>query len=254
MHIKDNVFIVTGGASGLGAAVSQLIAHEGGTVVIADVDDPKGHALVQALGSSVHFVHCDVTSETDGLNAVNAALALGSLRGLINCAGIAPAEKTVGKNGPHTLETFARTVQINLVGTFNMLRLAADAMSQLEPQANDERGVIINTASAAAFEGQMGQAAYAASKGGIAAMTLPIARDLARFGIRCVTVAPGIFSTPLLLNMPPEVQSALGKQAPFPARPGQPKEFAAMVKAVIENVMLNGTTIRLDGALRMPPK
>lgn len=254
MRIRDNVFVVTGGASGLGAAVSLRLAREGGRVIVADVDQAKGIALTQTLGSTVQFVRCDVTSEADGLRVIAAATALGELRGLINCAGVAPAEKTLGQSGPHRLESFAHTVQVNLIGSFNMLRLAAEAMSAQASLEDGERGLIINTASVAAFEGQIGQAAYAASKGGIAAMTLPIARDLARFGIRCVCIAPGIFATPLLLGMPAEVQMALAQQVPFPARLGEPDEFAALVQAVIENSYVNGTTLRLDGALRMPPK
>lgn len=254
MQIQDHTFIVTGGASGLGAAVCARLVREGGRVIVADVDETKGLAFAQGLGTAAQFVRCDVTSEADGARTITAATAMGGLRGLINCAGVAPAEKTLGQSGPHRLETFVHTLQINLVGTFNMLRLAAQAMSQLASLAHEERGVIINTASAAAFEGQIGQAAYAASKGGIAAMTLPIARDLARFGIRCVSIAPGIFATPLLLGMPAEVQMALGQQVPFPARMGEPEEFAALVQTIVENVYLNGTTLRLDGALRMPPK
>jgi len=199
-------------------------------------------------------VRCDVASEADGKAAVEAAAALGTLRGLVNCAGIAVGEKTVGKDGPHALASFARVIGINLVGTFNMIRLAADAMSRLEPTAEGERGVLVNTASVAAFDGQIGQAAYAASKGGVVGMTLPIARDLARSGIRCVTIAPGLFATPMLLGMPQEVQDSLGRQVPFPSRLGKPEEYAALVRHIIENVMLNGETIRLDGAIRMQPK
>ncbi len=180
--------------------------------------------------------------------------ALGALRGLVNCAGIAIGEKTVGKDGPHALPSFARVIGINLIGTFNMIRIAAEAMSKLDATADAERGVLINTASVAAYDGQIGQAAYAASKGGIVGMTLPIARDLARQGIRCVTIAPGLFATPMLLGMPQEVQDALGKQPPYPARLGRPDEYAALAKHIIENVMLNGETIRLDGAIRLPPK
>ena len=254
MQIKDNVFIVTGGASGLGGATARLIVDCGGRVVIADVTADKGEALARELGASARFVRCDVSAEADGQAAVAAAGAMGPLRGLVNCAGIAVGEKTVGKDGPHRLDAFARVITINLVGSFNMIRLAADAMSKLSPTADGERGVIVNTASVAAFDGQIGQAAYAASKGGIVGMTLPIARDLSRSGIRCVTIAPGIFETPMLMGMPPEVQDSLGKQVPFPSRLGRPAEYASMVKAIFDNVMLNGETIRLDGGIRMQPK
>jgi NAD(P)-dependent dehydrogenase (short-subunit alcohol dehydrogenase family) len=254
MQIQGNAFIVTGGASGLGGATAQMLAKAGGEVVIADVTADKGEALARELGAATRFVRCDVTSEADGKAAVDAALALGPLRGLINCAGIAPAEKTVGKDGPHRLETFARTIGVNLIGTFNMIRLAAAAMSRQEATDDGERGVIINTASVAAFDGQMGQAAYAASKGGVVGMTLPIARDLSRNGIRVVTIAPGLFETPMLLGMPAEVQESLAKQVPFPSRLGKPAEYAHLVASILGNVMLNGETIRLDGAIRMQPK
>jgi NAD(P)-dependent dehydrogenase (short-subunit alcohol dehydrogenase family) len=254
MQVKDNVFIVTGGASGLGGAVSRMLADQGGQVVIADVQVDKGEALARELGDRARFVKCDVTSEGDAKAAVAAALSAGPLRGLINCAGIAIGEKTIGKDGPHRLDSFARVLQINVVGTFNMIRLAAEAMSNQEPTADGERGVVVNTASVAAFDGQIGQAAYSASKGAVVAMTLPLARDLARSGIRCVTVAPGIFETPMLLGMPPEIQESLGKQVPFPSRLGKPVEYAHLVRAILENVMLNGETIRLDGAIRMQPK
>ncbi|GAB4473204.1 MAG: SDR family NAD(P)-dependent oxidoreductase [Burkholderiaceae bacterium] len=253
MEIKNNAFIVTGGASGLGGATSRMLAAMGGKVVIADVQADKGEALARELGNAT-FVKCDVTSEADGKAAVAAALALGPLRGLVNCAGIAIGEKTVGKDGPHRLDTFARVINVNLIGSFNMIRLAADAMSGQEADADGERGVLINTASVAAFDGQIGQAAYAASKGGIVGMTLPIARDLSRAGIRCMTIAPGIFETPMLLGMPREVQESLGKMVPFPQRLGKPAEYAALVRHIIENVMLNGEVIRLDGAIRMQPK
>lgn len=252
MLFKDKAFVVTGGASGLGEATARRIAAAGGKVVIADLQAEKGEALARELGGV--FVRCDVTQEADGKATIAAAQALGELRGLVNCAGIATGEKTVGKEGPHDLTRFARTIGINLVGTFNMIRLAAAAMSELPALENGERGVIVNTASVAAFDGQMGQAAYAASKAGVAGMTLPIARDLARNGIRVVTIAPGLFETPMLLGMPPEVQESLGKQAPFPARLGKPAEYAQLVEAVFANPMLNGETIRLDGAIRLQPK
>jgi NAD(P)-dependent dehydrogenase (short-subunit alcohol dehydrogenase family) len=254
MQIKDNVFIVTGGASGLGGGASRLLAAHGAKVVIADVQADKGEALARELGASVRFVKCDVTSEADAQAVVNAAQQFGTLRGLVNCAGIAIGEKTVGKDGPHALASFTRVVTINLIGSFNMIRMAATAMSKLEPTADGERGVLINTASVAAFDGQIGQAAYSASKGGVVGMTLPIARDLSRSGIRVCTIAPGIFATPMLLGMPQEVQDSLGKQVPFPSRLGKPEEYAALAKHIIENVMLNGETIRLDGAIRLQPK
>jgi NAD(P)-dependent dehydrogenase (short-subunit alcohol dehydrogenase family) len=254
MQIQNNAFIVTGGASGLGGATVQMLVNAGGKVVIADVTADKGEALARDFGVAARFVKCDVTSEADGKAAVTAALAFGPLRGLINCAGIGPAEKTLGKDGPHRLESFSRAIGINLIGTFNMIRLAADAMAKQDATADGERGVIVNTASVAAFDGQMGQAAYAASKGGVVGMTLPIARDLARNGIRVVTIAPGLFETPMLLGMPAEVQESLARQVPFPSRLGRPAEYAHLVASILGNVMLNGETIRLDGAIRMQPK
>ncbi|RFP12416.1 3-hydroxyacyl-CoA dehydrogenase [Duganella sp. BJB488] len=252
MQIQNNVFIVTGGASGLGAATARMIVEQGGKVVLADVQVEPGEALAAELKAV--FVKCDVTSEADGKAVVDAALALGTLRGLINCAGVAPAVKTVGKDGPHPLDVFQRTVNINLVGTFNMARLAADAMGKTAATDSGERGVIINTASVAAFDGQIGQAAYAASKAAVAGLTLPMARDLSRSAIRVMTIAPGIFETPMLMGMPEEVRSALGNMVPFPPRLGRPDEYAHLAKAIIENTMLNGETIRLDGAIRMQPK
>ncbi|MBA5607564.1 SDR family NAD(P)-dependent oxidoreductase [Duganella sp. FT3S] len=252
MQIQDNVFIITGGASGLGAATARMIVEAGGKVVLADVQVEAGQALAAELKGT--FVKCDVTSEADGLAVVAAAQALGTLRGLVNCAGVAPAVKTVGKDGPHPLDVFQRTVNINLVGTFNMARLAADAMGKTAATEQGERGIIINTASVAAFDGQIGQAAYASSKAAVAGMTLPMARDLSRSGIRVMTIAPGIFETPMLLGMPAEVQQALGAMVPFPPRLGKPAEYAHLAKTIIENVMLNGETIRLDGAIRMQPK
>ena len=252
MHIQDNVFIVTGGASGLGAATARMLAANGATVVIADVQAEAGQALATELKGQ--FVRCDVTQETDAQAVVDAAVGLGTLRGLVNCAGVAPAVKTVGKDGAHPLDVFQRAVNINLVGTFNMARLAAEAMGKTEPAEHGERGIIINTASVAAFDGQMGQAAYASSKAAVAGLTLPMARDLSRNGIRVMTIAPGIFETPMLMNMPQEVRDSLGKMVPFPPRLGLPTEFAHLARAIIENVMLNGETIRLDGAIRMQPK
>jgi NAD(P)-dependent dehydrogenase (short-subunit alcohol dehydrogenase family) len=255
MQIGNHVFLVTGGASGLGAATARLLAAEGGSVVIADLDRAAGEKLAAKLGSAVRFALTDVTSETDAQAAVDLALqTFGHLHGLVNCAGVAPSEKVVGRDGPHRLESFAKTININLVGTFNMIRLAAVAIAKEEPGEGGERGVIVNTASIAAFDGQIGQAAYAASKGGVAALTLPIARELARSGIRVVTIAPGIFETPMMAAFPQEVQDALAKSVPFPQRLGRPAEFAALVRHIVENPMLNGETIRLDGALRMPPR
>ncbi|MGE5649825.1 3-hydroxyacyl-CoA dehydrogenase [Noviherbaspirillum sp. UKPF54] len=252
MQIGNNVFIVTGGASGLGAATARMIVDNGGKVVIADVQVEAGEKLATELKG--RFVKCDVTSEADAKAVVDAATSMGTLRGLVNCAGIAPAVKTVGKDGPHPLDVFQRTVNVNLVGTFNMARLAADAMSKTDASADGERGVIINTASVAAYDGQIGQAAYGASKAAVVGMTLPMARDLSRNGIRVMTIAPGIFETPMLLGMPQEVQDALGRMVPFPPRLGKAAEYAHLAKSIIENVMLNGETIRLDGAIRMQPK
>jgi NAD(P)-dependent dehydrogenase (short-subunit alcohol dehydrogenase family) len=252
MEIRDSVFLVTGAASGLGAAVARMVAAEGGRVVVADVQRTAGEALVKELGVAARFAMTDVTSEADAKAAVALALeSFGHLHALVNCAGIAPAAKVVGRDGPHRLDTFANVVSINLIGTFNMLRLAAEAIANEEPGDDGERGVIVNTASVSAFDGQIGQAAYAASKGGVAAMTLPIARELARVGIRVLAIAPGIFETPMMASFTPEVQEALGKSVPFPQRLGKPAEFAALVKHICENRMLNGETIRLDGALRM---
>jgi NAD(P)-dependent dehydrogenase (short-subunit alcohol dehydrogenase family) len=252
MQIQNSVFIITGGASGLGAATARMIAENGGKVMLADVQDTAGEKLATELKG--RFVKCDVTSEADAKAAVDAALEIGTLRGLVNCAGVAPAVKTVGKDGPHPLDIFQKTVNVNLIGTFNMARLAADAMSRTEVGAQGERGVIINTASVAAYDGQIGQTAYAASKAAVVGLTLPMARDLARYGIRVMTIAPGIFETPMLLGMPQEVRDALGRTVPFPPRLGKPEEFAHLAKTIIENVMLNGETIRLDGAIRMQPK
>lgn len=255
MHFKDTVVIITGGASGLGGATADAVVAAGGKVLIADVNESTGAEKVKALGASkATFVKCDVTSEADGQAAVEAALAMGTLRGLVNCAGIGRAAKTVGKEGPANLADFSRVVSINLIGTFNMARLAAEAMSAQEPNAEGERGVIVNTASVAAYDGQVGQAAYGASKAGVVGLTLPMARDLSRNGVRVMTIAPGIFETPMLLGMPAEVQQALGKQVPFPSRLGRPAEYAALVASILGNVMLNGETIRLDGAIRMAPK
>ncbi len=252
MNISGQEFIVTGGASGLGEGTARMLVAAGARVVIADMQEAKGQALAQELGAT--FMRCDVSQEGDAKAVVERACTLGPLMGLINCAGIAPAEKTVGKNGPHSLDVFSRVVQVNLIGTFNMTRLAAQAMSANEPQASGERGVIINTASVAAFDGQIGQAAYSASKAGVAGMTLPLARDLSRHGIRVMTIAPGIFATPMVAGMPEPIQASLAAAVPFPSRLGQPSDFAKLVRQIIDNDMLNGEVIRLDGAIRMPPR
>jgi len=255
MQIKDKIFLVTGAGSGLGAATARMLAEAGAKVVLADLNREAGEKLSLELGASTCFVATDVADEESAVNAVQTAISkFGGLHGLVNCAGVAPAEKVVGKEGPHRLESFAKVININLVGTFNMLRLAAEAMQKGEPDAAGERGVIINTASVAAFDGQLGQAAYAASKGGIVALTLPVARELARSGIRCMTIAPGIMETPMLLGMSPEVQDSLNKMVPFPSRMGKPAEYAALVKHIAENAYLNGEVIRLDGAIRMGAK
>jgi len=255
MQIKNCVFLVTGGASGLGEATVRMAIEQGGKAVIADLQSDAGEKLAKALGANARFVKTDVTSEADAKAAVGLALKeFGGLQVLVNCAGIAVAEKTVGKEGPHQLASFTRVVNVNLIGTFNMIRIAADAMAKAGPNAAGERGVIVNTASVAAFDGQMGQAAYSASKGGIVGMTLPIARDLARNGVRVMTIAPGIFETPMMAGLPPEAQESLGKQVPFPSRLGRPPEFAQLVRSIVENEMLNGEVIRLDGAIRMAPR
>ncbi len=255
MQLKGSTFIVTGGASGLGEATARVLAEGGANVLIADLQPEKGQALALSLGKQARFMRTDVTSEDDGKAAVALALKeFGALNGLVNCAGIAIAEKTIGKNGPHALASFTRCVTVNLIGTFNMIRLAADAMAKGTPNAAGERGVIVNTASVAAYDGQIGQAAYSASKGGIVGLTLPIARDLSRDGIRVCTIAPGLFETPMMDTLPKEVQVALGKMVPFPARLGRPSEYAALARHIIENEMLNGETIRLDGAIRLAPK
>jgi NAD(P)-dependent dehydrogenase (short-subunit alcohol dehydrogenase family) len=253
MLIKNCVFLVTGGASGLGEATARMAAGNGGKVVIADLQADLGEKLAKEIGG--RFAKCDVTSEADGKAAVALALKeFGGLQVLVNCAGIAIAERTLGKEAPHDLARFSRVIGINLIGTFNMIRLAADAMAKAGPNAAGERGVIINTASVAAYDGQIGQAAYAASKGGVVGMTLPIARDLSRNGIRVCTIAPGLFETPMMKGLPKEAQESLGKQVPFPSRLGRPSEYAQLARAIIENEMLNGETIRLDGAIRMAPK
>jgi len=252
MDIAGKVFIVTGGASGLGEGTARMLAANGAKVVVADLQADKGEALAAELGGA--FVRCDVSQEADGQAAVAKAVSLGKLVGLINCAGIAPAAKTVGKDGAHALHMFAKVISVNLVGSFNMIRLAAEAMSKNEPEPTGERGVLISTASVAAYDGQIGQAAYSASKGGVVGMTLPIARDLARNGIRNMTIAPGIFGTPMLFTMPQAVQDALAAGVPFPSRLGTPADYAKLVHQIVTNEMLNGEVIRLDGAIRLAPK
>ena len=255
MKFENSTFIVTGGASGLGEATVRRFHAAGANVVIADLNVERGEKLAAELGSRAVFARTDVTADADGQACVAKALAsFGGLQGLVNCAGVGTPEKVLGKNGPQPLANFAKTVGINLIGTFNMLRLAADAMSKGNPNAAGERGVIVNTASVAAYDGQIGQPAYAASKAGVVGLTLPVARELARFGIRVCTIAPGLFFTPMMESLPAEVQESLAKSMPFPPRLGRPDEYAQMAAHIVENEMLNGETIRLDGALRMAPK
>jgi len=249
MQIANNAFLIAGGGSGLGAATAKMLADAGGKVVVADLNDAAGWSK---SGGAVRFLKTDVTDEAQVQAAIDlCANAFGAIHGAINCAGIAPGERVVGKNGPHSLASFERAVRINLVGTFNVIRLAAAKMTAQPAMENGERGVIVNTSSVASFEGQIGQAAYAASKAGVNGMTLPIARELAKFGIRVVTIAPGIFDTPMLQGMSEEIRTSLGQQVPFPARLGRPDEYAALVRHIIENEVLNGEVIRLDGAIRM---
>jgi NAD(P)-dependent dehydrogenase (short-subunit alcohol dehydrogenase family) len=255
MQIGESVFLVTGGASGLGGATARMLVAGGGKVVIADLKEAEGNALAAELGDSAKFVRTDVTDEANAKAAVAAALdGFGTLHGIVNCAGIVHGEKVVGKEGPHALASFVRTININLIGSFNITRLAAEAMSRNAPNAGGERGIIVFTASVAAFDGQIGQPAYSASKAGIVGMTLPIARELARYGIRVMTIAPGIFETPMVGQVPPDIAESLGKMVPFPPRLGRPDEFASLVGEIIRNEMLNGEVIRLDGAIRMAPK
>src|SRR5262249_45902853 len=255
MQISGHTFIVSGGGSGLGGACVRMLAEADGNVIIADINRETGETLARDLGSKVRFVQADVTSEADVQKAVDtAASSFGGLHGAIACAGIAIAEKVLGKAGSHPLGSFAKVIQVNLIGTFNVIRLASAAMAAAAPAASGERGVLVTTASVAAFDGQIGQAAYSASKGGVVAMTLPIARELARYGIRIMTIAPGIFDTPLWAGLPERARISLGQQVPSPPRLGRPEEFAALARHIIENEMLNGEAIRLDGAIRMAPK
>jgi len=255
MEIQQKTILVSGGGSGLGQATAERLASEGANVVIVDVNQDKGIAVAQALGAQALFMAADVIDEASVQNAITQAQAhFGALHGAVNCAGIAIGERINGKRGPHRLDTFAKVIHVNLIGSFNVLRLAAAAMSQNEPGPDGERGVIVNTASVAAFDGQIGQAAYAASKGGIVGLTLPAARDLAAYGIRVVTIAPGLFDTPLMAGLPEAARASLGEQVPFPSRLGQPSEYAALVSHIFANRMLNGEVIRLDGALRMAPR
>ena len=255
MKLQDSVFLVTGGGSGLGAATARRLAQAGARAVVLDLNVKGGSAVAQDLGDRGLFVEADVGDEAQVASAIaQARKRYGALHGAVNCAGIAPAERVLGKTGPHRIESFQRVIQVNLIGTFNVVRLCAQAMAENAPMADGERGVIINTASAAAFEGQIGQAAYSASKAGVAGMTLPLARELARFGIRVMAIAPGIFGTPMVAAMSGEVQASLGAQVPFPPRLGKPEEYAMLVEQIVLNPMLNGAVIRLDGALRLGAK
>ncbi len=255
MQIDKRTFLISGGSSGLGRACARLLASRGGNVVIADVQRQLGEKLAAELGEGARFVEADVADEASIGKAVETAVnEFGGLQGAVSCAGIGVPEKVLGKDGPHRLDTFVKVININLIGTFNVIRLAAQAMAENRPTAGGERGVIVNTASVAAYDGQIGQAAYSASKGGIVGMTLPAARDLAKLGIRVMTIAPGIFDTPLVAGLPDEVRESLGRQTPFPPRLGRPEEFAQLVQQIIENEMLNGEVIRLDGAIRMAPR
>lgn len=251
MQSEGLVAIVTGGASGLGAATVRELHAAGAKVVIADLNEGVGSALSAELGQDVVYASTDVTDETSVLGAIAAAESLGPLGLLVNCAGVGIAQTVLGREGARPLQDFARVVQVNLIGTYNAIRLAADAMRKRKPGPDGERGVIVTTASVAAFEGQIGQAAYSASKGGIASLTLPLAREFARYGIRVVAIAPGIFDTPMLAGLPEEARQSLGQQVPFPPRLGRPAEYAALVLHILRNPMLNGTAVRLDGAMRM---
>ncbi|NTW04055.1 MAG: SDR family NAD(P)-dependent oxidoreductase [Oscillochloris sp.] len=255
MNIAGKTFLVSGGGSGLGAATARMLVGQGARVVLAEINQIAGDTIAAELGNSAHFVRTDVGDETSVQAAINVAVQeFGGLHGAVNCAGVVLAERVIGRNGPHTLDLFAKVIRVNLTGTFNVIRLATNVMQRNEPGPGGERGVIVNTASVAAFDGQIGQAAYAASKAGVASMTLPIARELSRFGIRVMSIAPGIFDTPMLAGLPAAARESLGQQVPFPSRLGQPSEYAALVSHIIENQMLNGEVIRLDGAIRMAAK
>jgi NAD(P)-dependent dehydrogenase (short-subunit alcohol dehydrogenase family) len=259
MQIQNHTFLVAGGGSGLGAATARMLVENGGNVVLADINKEGGEKLaaefVAKFGAKAKFVETNVTDEASVQAAVDTCKnVFGGIHGVLNCAGVAPGERVVGKTGPHSLANFTRTISINLIGTFNVIRLASAAMSLQTPNADGERGIIINTSSVASFEGQIGQAGYAASKAGVNGMTLPIARELAKFGIRVMTIAPGIFDTPMLQGMSEEIRASLGAQIPFPARLGRPDEYASLAKHIIENTVLNGEVIRLDGAIRMGAK
>jgi len=253
--LQNQTVLVTGGASGLGGAAADMIVAAGGRVILADVNEAAGTSAASRLGASARFVRTDVTNEGDVQQAIATAIKeFGAFTGVVNAAGVGPAARVVGRDGPMALDQFTRVIQINLIGTFNVIRLAAAVMQNNRPEQSGERGVIVNTASVAAYDGQIGQAAYAASKGGVISMTLPIARELARSGIRVMTIAPGIFDTPMLAAMPESIRESLGQQVPFPSRLGRPAEYAALVCHIFENEMLNGEVIRLDGAIRMAPR
>jgi NAD(P)-dependent dehydrogenase (short-subunit alcohol dehydrogenase family) len=255
MNLANHTFIISGGGSGLGAATAKLFAAGGANVVLADINEAQGNATATAIGAQARFVKCDVTDDASVQNAVNEAVkAFGALHGAVNCAGVGTAERVLGRSGPHDMAHFRRVININLIGTFNLIRLAAEAMAKNNPEDSGERGVIINTSSVASMDGQIGQAAYAASKAAVNGMTLPIAREFAKMGIRVMTIAPGIFDTPMLQGMPEEVRTSLGMQVPFPSRLGRPEEYAALAKHIVENELLNGEVIRLDGAIRMTAK
>jgi NAD(P)-dependent dehydrogenase (short-subunit alcohol dehydrogenase family) len=255
VEIKGKTFLVTGGGSGLGEAAARALAAAGANVIVADMNEETGGAVAADIGRAAVFAPCDVTDETQVRQAIQTGLdRFSALHGVVHCAGVGMIQKVLSQSGPGSLDVFAAVIKINLIGTFNVTRLVADAVSKQEPTETGERGVIINTASIAAYEGQIGQAAYAASKGGVVSMTLPIARELARHAIRIVTIAPGVFETPMMAMLPDPARQALSAQVPFPSRFGQPPEFAALAVHIIQNQMINGTTIRLDGALRMGPK
>ncbi len=254
MQISGSTFLVAGGSSGLGAACVREFSKRGSNVIIADIN-PAGQTLAEELGDQVRFVQTDVCEESDVQQAIQTAIeAFGSLTGTVVCAGIIHAERTVGKTGAFNLEAFRKVIDVNLIGTFNVARLVAERLTKEQPNENEERGLIIMTSSVAAFDGQIGQAAYSASKGGVASLSLPLARDLSRYGIRVVAIAPGVFETPMMGEISEDYRKSLTANVPFPARLGQPKEYAALACHIIENPYLNGETIRLDGALRMPPR